>query len=62
MLNRISIRLKLVVLLGLSAMIALFISSSITLFSSFLTQRDASLHALSQLAEVMSENLRAALA
>ena len=43
-------------------MIALFISSSITLFSSFLTQRDASLHALSQLAEVMSENLRAALA
>jgi len=62
MFNRLSIRLKLVVLLGLSATIALFISSAITLASTVLTQRDESLHALRQLADVSSENLRAALA
>ncbi len=62
MFNRLSIRLKLVVLLSLSATLALIISSSITLLSTFLTQREESLRLLTQLAEVSSENLRAALA
>jgi len=62
MFNRLSIRLKLVVLLSLSATCALLISSSITLFSTFLDQRDESVRLLTQLADVSSENLRAALA
>lgn len=62
MFNRLSIRLKLVVLLSLSATLALIISSSITLLSTFLAQRDESLRLLTQLADVSSENLRAALA
>lgn len=60
--NNLSIRLKLIVLLGASAAIALFISSVMTLFSTFITEKQESLRVLQQLAEVSSENLRAALA
>jgi diguanylate cyclase (GGDEF)-like protein len=62
MFNNLSIRLKLIVLLGASAAIALFISSLMTLFSTFISEKEESLRVLHQLAEVSSENLRAAVA
>lgn len=62
MFNRLSIRLKLVVLLTLSAAAALTVSSVITVVTTFLAQRDDSLRVLGQLAEISSENLRAAMA
>jgi diguanylate cyclase (GGDEF)-like protein len=62
MFHNLSIRFKLVVLLGTAAAIALLISSVLTLYSTFNTQRNESLRGLKQLANVSSENLRAALA
>lgn len=62
MFDNLSIREKLVVLLGLSAAIALFISSVITLGSTFVTQKEESLRVLRQMADVTSENMRAAVA
>jgi len=62
MFNNLSIRLKLIVLLGASAAIALFISSLMTLSSTFITEKEESLRVLQQMAEVSSENLRAAVA
>jgi diguanylate cyclase (GGDEF)-like protein len=62
MFDNLSIREKLVVLLGLSAAIALFISSVITLYSTFVSQKEESLRVLRQMADVTSENMRAALA
>ena len=62
MFHDLSIRFKLVVLLGTAAAIALLISSILTLYSTFVTQQKESLRGLKQLAGVSSENLRAALA
>jgi len=62
MFHRLSIRFKLAVLLSLCAGAALLISSAVTLASNYLSQRDASLRQLVQLAAVSSDNLRAALA
>ncbi|MDD3352396.1 sensor domain-containing diguanylate cyclase [Zoogloea sp.] len=62
MFDRISIRYKLIVLLGLSAALALLISSVITIYSIYLSESRASLRVLHQLTDVISENMRAALA
>ena len=62
MFDRISIRYKLIVLLGLSAALALLISSAITIYSTYLSESRASLRVLHQLTDVISENMRAALA
>lgn len=62
MFNKLSIRFKLIVLLGASAAIALLISSALTLYSTYVTEKVESLRQLKQLAGVSSENLRAALA
>ncbi len=60
--SNLSIRLKLIVLLGASAAIALSISSVMTLYYTFNTQREESLRDLRQISEISSENLTAALA
>ncbi len=60
--NNLSIRFKLVVLLGASAALALFISSVLTLYSIYTSEKEDALRGLRQLAGVSSENLRAALA
>ena len=57
-----SIRLKLVVLLGASAAIALMISAVMSLTLTFVTQRDESLRHLQQVSDIASDNLTAALA
>lgn len=57
-----SIRLKLVVLLGASAAIALSISAVMSLTLTFVTQRSESLLHLQQISDIASENLTAALA
>jgi diguanylate cyclase (GGDEF)-like protein len=57
-----SIRLKLVVLLGASAAIALSISAVMSLTLTFVTQRDESLRHLQQVSKIAGENLTAALA
>lgn len=62
MLERISIRHKLAILLGLSAALALLISSVATIYSTYLSESRASLRVLHQLTDVISENMRAALA
>lgn len=62
MFDRISIRYKLIVLLGLSAALALLISSVITIYSTYLSESRSSLRVLHQLTDVISENMRAALA
>lgn len=62
MFDRISIRYKLIVLLGLSAGIALIISSLIAIYSTYLSESKSSLRVLHQLTGVISENMRAALA
>ena len=61
MFDRISIRYKLIVLLGLSAALALLISSAITIYSTYLSESRSSLRVLHQLTDVISENMRAAL-
>ncbi len=60
--NNLSIRFKLVVLLGASAAIALLISSILTLYSIYASEKEEALRTLRQLGGVSSENLRAALA
>lgn len=57
-----SIRLKLVVLLGASAAIALSISAVMALSHAFITQKDESLQHLRQISDIAGENLTAALA
>jgi diguanylate cyclase (GGDEF)-like protein len=57
-----SIRLKLIVLLGASAAIALTISAAMLLSFTFINQRDESLRHLRQISDIASENLTAALA
>jgi diguanylate cyclase (GGDEF)-like protein len=57
-----SIRVKLIVLLGASAAMALSISAVISLSLTFLTQRAQSLRHLQQISDIASENLTAALA
>ena len=57
-----SIRLKLIVLLGASAAIALFISAVMSVSVTFVTQRTESLRHLQQISDIASENLTAALA
>jgi diguanylate cyclase (GGDEF)-like protein len=56
------IRLKLIVLLGASAAIALSISAVMSVSLTFMTQRTESLHHLQQISDIASENLTAALA
>lgn len=62
MLNRIAIRYKLIILLGLSGGFALLISSLIMVSSMYLKQSKSSMHVLHQLTDVISENMQAALA
>lgn len=62
MLNRIAIRYKLIILLGLSGGFALLISSLIMMSSMYLTQSKSSMLVLHQLTDVISENMQAALA
>lgn len=57
-----SIRRKLIVLLGASAAIALTISAVMSLTLTFVTQRDESLNHLQQVSKIAGENLTAALA
>ncbi len=60
--RNLSIRLKLIVLLGASAAIALLISAVMSLTLTYKTQRDESLRNLHQMANIASENITAALA
>lgn len=60
--DKLSIRYKLVVLLGLSLGLGLFVSSLVALYSTFAAERQSSLRALHQIAAITSENMRAALA
>ncbi len=62
MLNRVAIRYKLIILLGLSGGFALLISSLIMMSSMYLKQSKSSLQVLHQLTDVISENMQAALA
>lgn len=62
MLNRIAIRYKLIILLGLSGGLALLISSLIMMSSMYLKQSKSSMQVLHQLTDVISENMQAALA
>lgn len=57
-----SIRHKLIVLLGASAAIALSISAVMSVSLTFITQRSESLRHLQQISDIASENLTAALA
>ncbi|QIL43262.1 diguanylate cyclase [Acidovorax sp. HDW3] len=61
-LDQLSIRYKLVVLLGLSLGLGLLVSSLVALYSTFAAERQSSLRALHQIAAITSENMRAALA
>lgn len=60
--DKLSIRTKLVVLLGLSLGLGLCVSSGVALYSTFVAERQSSLRALHQIAAITSENMRAALA
>ena len=60
--DKLSIRTKLVVLLGLSLGLGLCVSSAVALYSTFAAERQSSLRALHQIAAITSENMRAALA
>lgn len=60
--DQLSIRYKLVVLLGLSLGLGLLVSSLVALYSTFAAERQSSLRALLQVAAITSENMRAALA
>lgn len=62
MFNRLSIRYKLLVLLGASLGVGLLISSAVALYTIFVAEQQASLRTLRQVAAVTSENMRAALA
>jgi diguanylate cyclase (GGDEF)-like protein len=62
MLDRIAIRYKLIILLGLSGGFALLISSLIMMSSMYLKQSKSSMQVLHQLTDVISENMQAALA
>ena len=62
MFDRLSIRHKLVVLLGLSAAMALLTSSIISIYSTYVSESKASLRVLQQISAIISENMRAALA
>lgn len=60
--NSFSIRVKLIVLLGASAAIALLISALMSLSLTFVAQRSESLRHLQQVSDIARENLTAALA
>jgi diguanylate cyclase (GGDEF)-like protein len=60
--SNLSIRLKLVVLLGASAAIALFISAIMSLVLTFVSVRDESLRHLQQTSDIARDNLTATLA
>ncbi|MCX8069994.1 MAG: diguanylate cyclase [Thermodesulfovibrionales bacterium] len=62
MFKYISIKSKLIILLSSSAALALIISSTITLYSTFTEQKKQSLMVLHQITDIISENMRAALA
>lgn len=62
MFNQLSIRYKLLVLLGVSLGVGLLISSAVALYTTFVAEQQASLRTLRQVAAVTSENMRAALA
>ncbi|WP_182285802.1 sensor domain-containing diguanylate cyclase [Comamonas testosteroni] len=62
MFDRLSIRHKLIVLLGLSAALALLTSSIIAIYSTYVSESKASLRVLHQISAIVSENMRAALA
>lgn len=62
MFDRLSIRHKLIVLLGLSAALALLTSSIIAVYSTYISESRASLRVLRQISAIISENMRAALA
>lgn len=62
MLNQLSIRYKLLVLLGVSLGVGLLISSGVALYTTFVAEQQASLRTLRQVTAVTSENMRAALA
>ena len=62
MFNRLSIRYKLLVLLGASLGVGLLISSGVALYTTFVAEQQASLRTLRQVTAVTSENMRAALA
>ncbi|MCX7725125.1 MAG: diguanylate cyclase [Thermodesulfovibrio sp.] len=62
MLSHLKIKTKLAIFLGLSAALALLISSLITLFTTYIEQKQDSLNFLNQLTNIISENMRAALA
>ncbi|MDF1875501.1 SpoIIE family protein phosphatase [Sulfurimonas sp. SAG-AH-194-I05] len=59
--NNLSIRTKLILLLSLSAMIALSISMIASSYSVLNSQKDESLKSLTQLAQISSENITASL-
>lgn len=60
--NRLSIRYKLVVLLGLSTGAGLLLSALLIFYSTWQAEKNSSLATLQQLASIASENMRAALA
>ena len=60
--DKLSIRAKLLLLLGLSLGLGLCVSSGVALYSTFAAERQSSLRALHQIAAITSENMRAALA
>ncbi len=60
--DQLSIRYKLVVLLGLSLGLGLCVSALVALYSTWVAERQSSLRALHQIAAITSENMRAALA
>lgn len=62
MFNRLSIRYKLLVLLGASLGVGLLISSGVAQYTTFVAEQQASLRTLHQVTAVTSENMRAALA
>lgn len=62
MFNRLSIRYKLAILLGLSATIGLLISLIIILYATLQEEKTASLQNLHQITNIISENMEAAVA
>lgn len=62
MFDKLSIRYKLLVLLGLSLGVGLWVSVCVALYATFAAERQSSLRALHQIAAITSENMRAALA
>lgn len=62
MFDKLSIRHKLVALLGTSLGLGLLVSSLVALYATFSAERQSSLRALHQIAAITSENMRAALA